>query len=123
MKINDHYGAPCPRTLLMPDVGRRFSTPNLPLQTTRQRTDWAAFQMFLETLHLGSSFAIADNMDTVANQLVNKIRRGQATATTLLPISAAKALLPVHQSVHTYIRDCQPCKSSLLQCSSSSRGC
>ncbi|GBP59666.1 hypothetical protein EVAR_39823_1 [Eumeta japonica] len=48
---------------------------HLPPQTTKQRTDWAAFHASSETLHLASSFATAADVDTVTNQLMNKIRR------------------------------------------------
>ncbi|GBP13167.1 hypothetical protein EVAR_93127_1 [Eumeta japonica] len=70
---------------------------HLPPQTVRQHTDWVTFKASLETLHLGSSFATAADVNTLANQLVSKIRRVQFMATILLLISTSRRKdLPSH---------------------------
>ncbi|GBP87332.1 Zinc finger protein 333 [Eumeta japonica] len=60
-----------PSILITVGIGARY----FPQQITRQRTDWLPFQASLETLPLGSSFVAAADVDIVANQLMNKIRR------------------------------------------------
>ncbi|GBP27497.1 hypothetical protein EVAR_14318_1 [Eumeta japonica] len=66
----------------------------------RRCTIVLSHKVFLETLHLGSLFATAADVDTVANQLVNKISRAQSMAITLLLISTSRrGDLPSHIKV------------------------
>ncbi|GBP53955.1 Probable RNA-directed DNA polymerase from transposon X-element [Eumeta japonica] len=55
-----------------------------------QRVDWKSFETSLETLHLGSSFETAADVETSVNLLVEKIKEAQARATTLLPSSTSR---------------------------------
>ncbi|GBP60599.1 hypothetical protein EVAR_50963_1 [Eumeta japonica] len=63
--------------------------PYSPPATSRQYMDWEDFQTSLETLHLGSLFETAANMEASANLLVDRIREAQSRATTLLLASTS----------------------------------
>ncbi|GBP30303.1 hypothetical protein EVAR_27917_1 [Eumeta japonica] len=77
------------------DLGYRADI--LEIVLSRKRIDWVAFKASLETVNMGSSFVIAVDVDTVANQLVNKIKRALSMATTLRPITTScRGYLPWH---------------------------
>ncbi|GBP39726.1 Probable RNA-directed DNA polymerase from transposon X-element [Eumeta japonica] len=85
--------------------------PNSPPAATRQRLDLETFQTFLETLHLGSSFATAADVEATVNLLVNRIREAQSRATALLlsPTSRRVTSAPFEER---YARDISVCGNS-----------
>ncbi|GBP89116.1 hypothetical protein EVAR_62597_1 [Eumeta japonica] len=102
--------------LITVEIGAR----HLPPQITRQHTNWAVFQASLKMMHLGSSFATVVDVDTVANQLVNKIRRAHFMVTNFLLIStSSRGDLPSHIKVKLQ----QKYKLHKLCCLASLRAC
>ncbi|GBP42180.1 Probable RNA-directed DNA polymerase from transposon BS [Eumeta japonica] len=85
MHVEVMYGMDTQHLPILVTVGS--GTSNSPPVSVRQRVDWKSFESSLETLHLGSSFETAADVEASANLLVEKIKEAQARATTLLPSS------------------------------------
>ncbi|GBP31069.1 Probable RNA-directed DNA polymerase from transposon X-element [Eumeta japonica] len=88
MHVEIMYGMDMQHLPILVTVG--FGTFNSPPVSVRQRLDWKSFESSLETLHLGSSFETAADVEASANLLVEKIKEAQARATTLLPSSTSR---------------------------------
>ncbi|GBP33314.1 Probable RNA-directed DNA polymerase from transposon X-element [Eumeta japonica] len=88
MHVEVMYGMDTQHLPILVTVGS--DTSNSPPVSMRQRVDWKLFESSLETLHLGSSFETAADVEASANSLVKKIKEAQARATTLLPSSTSR---------------------------------
>ncbi|GBP19939.1 Probable RNA-directed DNA polymerase from transposon X-element [Eumeta japonica] len=88
MHVEVMYGMDTQHLPILVTIGS--GTSNSPPISVRQRVDWKSFELSLETLHLGSSFETAADVEASANLLVEKIKEAQARATTLLPSSTSR---------------------------------